>query len=86
MSKLYYEVYALYDGIKNADGKNEYLFNVAITEDIIGLFKFCKENSYIWKYLDRFALDDKDDMCEIVDDENIQEKYGIQKVIMQKLI
>ena len=49
-----YEIYKLY----NSD--NEFIYNVAITGDIVSLFKFKKENNFKYNYLDTFKLEETD--------------------------
>ena len=79
-----YQVYSIYDGEKNKNGEIEHLFNVAVF-DILGVFRYCKDNNFIWKFLDIFELREDEIDC-LIDDENVCEDYGIVKVINQKMI
>lgn len=47
-------VYQLFD----KDGN--FLYNVAITSDFIGLMRFKKDNNLNYKFLDDFQIDDND--------------------------
>lgn len=69
-----YQVYMLLDR-----KTNEFYYNVAIVDSLVGLVKYAKEIGVKYEALGEFYLKDNEMEC-FVDDENMCEIYGIAKV------